>query len=95
MQISQRGNSHVLRLLLPQQQLKLRIHKRIRGLLGVVVPGHLDTWTPEEDAKLNSAVEKWGEESIPVDWAAIAAYFPCRTKKQCQKSEQIQDGIVS
>jgi hypothetical protein len=43
-------------------------------------------WTPGEDAKLTSAVtntskKKWGQEYI-IDWAAISAQVPDRTKKQ-------------
>jgi hypothetical protein len=44
-------------------------------------------WTPEEDAKLTSAItdtfkKKWGKE-YKNDWVAIAARVPGRTKVQC------------
>jgi hypothetical protein len=45
-------------------------------------------WTPGEDTKLTTAVtntfkKKWGQENI-IDWVAIAALVPGRTKKQCR-----------
>jgi hypothetical protein len=45
-------------------------------------------WTPEEDAKLKSAVtnkrkKKWGSE-YKIDWAAVAALVPGRTRIQCR-----------
>jgi hypothetical protein len=44
-------------------------------------------WSPEEDVKLTSAFantlkKKWGEE-YRIDWVAIAALVPGRTKSQC------------
>jgi hypothetical protein len=45
-------------------------------------------WTPEEDAKLNFAVEatfkKKYDEEYCTDWVAVAALIPGRTKQQCK-----------
>jgi hypothetical protein len=46
-------------------------------------------WTSEEDAKLTSAFAntskiKWGKE-YKINWDAVAALVPSRTKKQCRK----------
>jgi hypothetical protein len=50
--------------------------------------GALRRWTPEEDAKLIGAVtntckKKYGKE-YNMDWAAISAQLPGRTKQQCK-----------
>jgi hypothetical protein len=49
----------------------------------------IDPWTPEEDAKLTSAVantskKKYGKE-YKTNWAAVAALVPGRTKDQCKR----------
>jgi hypothetical protein len=46
------------------------------------------SWTPDEDVHLTSAVantskKRWGKE-YTIDWVAVAALVPSRTKKQCQ-----------
>jgi hypothetical protein len=46
------------------------------------------SWTPQEDAKLNSAPtntskKTWGKE-YKTDWAAVAALVPSRTTQQCR-----------
>jgi hypothetical protein len=45
-----------------------------------------DTWTPQQDAKLSAATSicktKHGKKDR-IDWAAVAALVPDRTKKQC------------
>jgi hypothetical protein len=51
--------------------------------------GATGRWTPEEDAKLTSAVAKtekkcWGTEHR-IDWIAIAPLVPGRTSKQCNQ----------
>jgi hypothetical protein len=64
------------------------------------------SWTPEVDAKLNSAVtnnriNKSGKE-YRTDWAAVAALVPYRTKSQCRRrwrcalegdEKQVHDGV--
>jgi hypothetical protein len=49
------------------------------GTDGGTEGGYKGKWTPEEDAKLNEAVEKLGK-----DWIAVAALVPDRTKRQCR-----------
>jgi hypothetical protein len=51
--------------------------------------GRAGSWTPEEDAKLTSAVANtrktvWGEKRR-IDWIEIALLVPGRTKQQCRK----------
>jgi hypothetical protein len=51
------------------------------------VKGPHATWTPEEDAKLTTAItkttkKKYGKE-FRTDWAAISALVPGRTNRQC------------
>jgi hypothetical protein len=45
-------------------------------------------WTPEEDAKLNSAVMKYRKKKsgkeYRTDWASVAALFPYGTKSKCR-----------
>jgi hypothetical protein len=53
----------------------------------VMTTGTSRPWTPEEIAKLTSAVtntpkKKWGKKYKP-DWVAISAQVPGRTRKQC------------
>jgi hypothetical protein len=50
--------------------------------------GAIRRWTPEEDAKLTSAVtktpkKKYGKE-LNIDWVTIAVLVPGRTKLQCR-----------
>jgi hypothetical protein len=54
----------------------------------VMTTGAYRHWTPEEDAKLTSAVTdtckiKWGKE-FKTDWVAIAALVPDRTGNACK-----------
>jgi hypothetical protein len=46
-------------------------------------------WTPEEDANLTSAVtntcNKKGGKEHKIDWVAVAALVPGRTKNQCNQ----------
>jgi hypothetical protein len=52
--------------------------------------GATGRWTPKEDAKLTNAVSntcktKHGEK-LKIDWVAVAALVPGRTKNECKKS---------
>jgi hypothetical protein len=58
----------------------------------------IDRWTLEEDTKLTGAVTNickmnHGKE-YRVDWVAVAALVPCRTKQQCKSRWQTLDANI-
>jgi hypothetical protein len=66
--------------LVPGRTKKQCTNRWCNALGHLVATGRTDTWTTDDDNKLQDAVEKHGDKN----WDAIAALLPSRTKIQCR-----------